>query len=203
MILGSIGEWILGNTFPFLVFGAYGMFIDSNVPSKASQALTSASRWLLAQLRCDSHPQHWRVWPLLHRIRLCDRSVGRPRRCRLCSVFRILSTCYGHPVPDLCSRNIEDQCMLCYHRVGADDCVCFTRCCLLADCARQCIYCTQLFDCEFFLGFRSPSDKFLCTDEVFVLGRWCNGICVFCGSLVAADCIDPRISRLSPQHSSR
>ena len=24
MIMGSIGEWILGNTFPFLVFGAYG-----------------------------------------------------------------------------------------------------------------------------------------------------------------------------------
>lgn len=24
MIMGSVGEWILGNTFPFLVFGAYG-----------------------------------------------------------------------------------------------------------------------------------------------------------------------------------
>ncbi|KAK0507876.1 hypothetical protein JMJ35_009765 [Cladonia borealis] len=26
MILGSIGEWILGNTFPFVVFGTYGAF---------------------------------------------------------------------------------------------------------------------------------------------------------------------------------
>ena len=24
MILGSIGEWIVGNTFPFVVFGTFG-----------------------------------------------------------------------------------------------------------------------------------------------------------------------------------
>lgn len=32
MIMGSIGEWILGNTFPFLVFGAYGESINSGIP---------------------------------------------------------------------------------------------------------------------------------------------------------------------------
>jgi len=26
MILGSLGEWITGNTFPFVVFGSFGMF---------------------------------------------------------------------------------------------------------------------------------------------------------------------------------
>ena len=26
MILGSIGEWIIGNTFPFVVFGTFGAF---------------------------------------------------------------------------------------------------------------------------------------------------------------------------------
>lgn len=25
MILGAIGEWIIGNTFPFVVFGTFGM----------------------------------------------------------------------------------------------------------------------------------------------------------------------------------
>ena len=25
MVLGSIGEWIIGNTFPFVVFGTFGM----------------------------------------------------------------------------------------------------------------------------------------------------------------------------------
>ncbi len=26
MILGAIGEWIIGNTFPFVVFGTFGEF---------------------------------------------------------------------------------------------------------------------------------------------------------------------------------
>jgi len=26
MILGAIGEWIIGNTFPFVVFGTFGMY---------------------------------------------------------------------------------------------------------------------------------------------------------------------------------
>lgn len=25
MILGALGEWIMGNTFPFVVFGSFGM----------------------------------------------------------------------------------------------------------------------------------------------------------------------------------
>lgn len=32
MILGSIGEWILGNTFPFVVFGTYGKFSLTQTP---------------------------------------------------------------------------------------------------------------------------------------------------------------------------
>ncbi len=26
MILGAIGEWIIGNTFPFVVFGTFGTY---------------------------------------------------------------------------------------------------------------------------------------------------------------------------------
>ena len=26
MILGAVGEWIVGNTFPFVVFGSFGKF---------------------------------------------------------------------------------------------------------------------------------------------------------------------------------
>jgi len=31
MILGSIGEWIVGNTFPFVVFGTFGKHLQSPV----------------------------------------------------------------------------------------------------------------------------------------------------------------------------
>lgn len=30
MILGAIGEWILGNTFPFVVFGTFGESLKSS-----------------------------------------------------------------------------------------------------------------------------------------------------------------------------
>ena len=34
MLLGSVGEWIIGNTFPFVVFGTFGTSRLCIVPSK-------------------------------------------------------------------------------------------------------------------------------------------------------------------------
>jgi len=44
MILGAIGEWIVGNTFPFVVFGSFGMSSSGITADEAlawEQELTS------------------------------------------------------------------------------------------------------------------------------------------------------------------
>lgn len=35
MILGAVGEWIVGNTFPFVVFGSFGSFAPGTTANEA------------------------------------------------------------------------------------------------------------------------------------------------------------------------
>lgn len=47
MILGSLGEWVVGNTFPFVVFGSFGM---SSTVLHTCVLLTDICRCFLAHL---------------------------------------------------------------------------------------------------------------------------------------------------------
>lgn len=80
MILGAIGEWIVGNTFPFVVFGTFGK-LSSRIPqtnleeaASLTTTLSSPSRLLLAHLRRHPRPIFQRIRSLRYR----PHANGRP-----------------------------------------------------------------------------------------------------------------------------
>ena len=79
MIIGSIGEWIVGNTFPFVVFGTFGKPPlpprHISVKSTADTNPFLPSRCLLAHLRRHPCP----LLQLLRRLRHIPRTNGRSR----------------------------------------------------------------------------------------------------------------------------
>lgn len=77
MILGSIGEWIIGNTFPFVVFGTFGEYLLSNHNGDTCLALPPSTILILRCRRLLGC--FWRnPRPMVQRIRrLCHRSYRR------------------------------------------------------------------------------------------------------------------------------
>lgn len=51
-VIGSILEWFIGNTFPFVVFGSFGKMF----PNDMLNVSTDSIRRILARFRCDADP---------------------------------------------------------------------------------------------------------------------------------------------------
>lgn len=76
MIIGAIGEWIVGNTFPFVVFGTFGklsshvLFHNSTLKSGMADLCSLLSpRRLLAHLWRHTRPVLQRIRRLRHNTR--------------------------------------------------------------------------------------------------------------------------------------
>lgn len=87
MILGSIGEWIVGNTFPFVVFGTFGesslsIFTPSMAPLHPQRARNThwSHRLLLACFLSNTDPLVQCLRRLCHRSHRRGRANGQSRQ---------------------------------------------------------------------------------------------------------------------------
>lgn len=102
MILGSIGEWIIGNTFPFVVFGTFGMHYTTFPLHAAEPRLIALSRFFLGHFRSHSRPLVQRIRCLraspCRKRRYPSRQSRQPSRASITSFqleFRLLPGLYG------------------------------------------------------------------------------------------------------------
>lgn len=105
-------QWVIGNTFPFVVFGSFGEY-DSIHSCHATDMI---SRCLLARLRSDTTTINRRVGSICNRP---DKPCDRSHICRLPGLIRILPGRYGPHVLHLPHLLPSHQHLLLLHLLDA------------------------------------------------------------------------------------